>query len=802
MTSQKSSVKTFSNTFWYTVKNCLYVPAIVASVLIIVLAYITSLNFFTDGYVIDHFFEEKSVASEVKFILLDSGYNAEQELFVLHVIFALAAVILAVMIFKFINSKKTVNVWFGLGISKSKLFYAKLLGGVFLLGAMILLPAVLDLIVNIRLFGFSYELFMSWLYLTGGFIVYTLNIFLLFITVMCVAGTNVEGAVFGGILLFTPSLVYLEISEIMNTLTLGSEFSGSGDLFIRLIYYNPISFMANSTDFSSLMKSTENASFVWNMPPFFSVILWLCVTGVLAAAAGVLFKRRKTEIAGFWGSSKVMTFIISLDAGLSAFCIGVSSVKNERVASIITGLLAAAAVFLIADILLTFSKREWVKNLRMLPVQTVILAAVGTIFATGLFGYSSRMPELNGVKEIAITPVMYSGIMNVSNDNLFVEGYGEYPSYGYYDEWNSSLSLSTENDKLLAAEIHRMFIEADLIEPDNTDKEAPRSEQILYSPVTIEYTKENGSKLKRHYNYVPMSVFKAYEELNFGDWYKNAVKKQMTEPVSTKDSEQVKMGKSFFQNEDNAVYMASKYLDESYSLLRMTAEQRKQLLNAVANDLINTAADVKQKPLTEQTATLVFTRDSIKTMDAEEEAVYESDYYETDGDYYDYKYNISPYYYKTATAPNQPVPGGGVSRYFSDSTMMSVMITDKMQETIAFLMNNGFSELLSFDVDIVSARVLSRSGQAKPNGDAWYYLGGGYPPSIQFYGMFTYDRVAEYFPDSKVITDASAIEKLQKCSYGSYYTDEEVYYVCFEHSGGGYSIMCIPAKLMPKELAP
>lgn len=800
MTSQKYSVNTFSNTFWYTVKNCLYVPAIVATVLLIGVAFITS-SFFKDGYVIDQFFEEKSVANEVKFILLDAGYNAEQELFALHFIFALAAVILAVMIFKFLNSKKTVNVWFGLGISKAKLFYAKLLGGVFLLGSMILLPAVLDLIVNIRLFGFSYELFMSWLYLTGGFIVYTLNIFLLFITVMCVAGTNVEGVVFGGILLFTPSLVYLEISEIMNTLTLGSEFSGSGEnLFIRLIHYNPISFLANATDYSSLMKSGENAAYVWSMPPFFSVILWLCVTGALAAAAGALFKRRKTEIAGFWGSSKVMTFIISLDAGLAAFCVGVIFVRTQRTTSIITGLLAAAAVFLVADILLTFSKREWVKNLRMLPVQSAILAAVGTVFATGLFGYSARIPDLNGVKHITITPVVYSGFMNVSDDNIIVEGYGGFTSYSYYDDWNSLLPLSTENDKRLAAEIHRMFIEADLIEPDIIDSEVPRSEQILYSPVTIEYTKENGSKLKRHYNYVPMSVFKAYEELNFGDWYKDAVKRQMTEPVSAKDSEQVKMGKSFFQDEDNAVYLASKYLDNSYSLLRMTAEQRKNLLEAVAHDLINTSADVKQKPLTEQLATLVFTHDSIKVMDSEEGAYYESNYYETENDFYDYKYNTSQYFYLTSEAPVKPAPGDQVWRHFSDGSQVSVMITEKMTETIAFLMNNGFSELLSYDADIVSARVMSISGLAKSDSETWYFLGGGYPPVIHFNGTFTNERVYEYFSESKEITDTSVIGKLKKISYGSYYTDEEFYYVCYEHAGGGYSVMCIPAKLMPKEL--
>lgn len=802
MTSQKSSVNTFSNTFWYTVRNCLYAPAIVASVLLIGVMYLASYIGGTNEIVYDMYYGEKaaSVGSDIKFFLLGTGYSLEETLFALHFVFALAAVILAVTIFKFINSKKTVNVWFGMGISKSKLFYAKLLGGVFLLGSMILLPALVDLIVNVLLFGFSYELLMSWLYLACGFIVYTLNIFLLFITVMCVAGTSVEGVVFGIILLFTPSLVYLEISEIMNTLTLGSQFGGNGDdLFISLMHYNPITFLAEASDFGNLMKSTEEASFEWSTPPFFPVILWLCVTALLAAVSGALFKRRKTEIAGFWGSSKVMTFVISLDAGLSAFCIGVSTAKIGKAAAIITGLLAAAAVFLIADILLTLNKREWVKNLKMLPVQSAILAAVGTVFATGLFGYSARIPDLNGVKEIAVTPVTYNGIMDVLND-YYSYGLRGIPSYGYYDAWNSQLTLSTENDKRKAAEIHRMFIKADIIEPHNTDTVAPRQEQILYSPVTIEYTKENGSKLKRHYDYVPMSVFKSYGELNFGDWYKNAVKEQMTEPVSAKDSEQVKLNKSFYQNEDNAVYLASKYLDNSYSLLRMTAEQRKNLLEAVAHDLINTSADVKQKPLTEQLATLVFTHDSIKVMDSEEGAYYESNYYETEGDFYDYKYNTSQYFYLTSEAPVKPAPGDQVWRHFSDGSQVSVMITEKMTETIAFLMNNGFSELLSYDADIVSARVMSISGLAKSDSETWYFLGGGYPPVIHFNGTFTNERVYEYFSESKEITDTSVIGKLKKISYGSYYTDEEFYYVCYEHAGGGYSVMCIPAKLMPKEL--
>ncbi len=797
MTSRKSLAKPFSRTFWHTVKSCLYVPAIVASVLTVGVAYLNVYLRSTNilGYYSDE--DAITVARDVKFVLLGYGYgNEELTAIALHVALAAVAAMLAVMIFRFLNSKKTVNVWYSLGISKTSLFWSKLLGGVFLLGTMILLPAVLDLAVNIRLFGFSYELFMSWLYVMSGFMAYTLNVFLLLTAVMCFVGTSVEGVIFGGILLVTPTLLFAETATLMNTLTLGSEYNYNTQyIFTDTNRFNPLLILNDINSYSSLTKSGETATFVWSMPPFHVVALWLCVAVLLAVLAGVLFKRRKTEIAGFWGSSKAMTFVISLDACLAAFCVGVYAVKSDRINAILLGLAAAAVAFLVADILLTFNKREWVKNLKMLPVQAVLLAVVGTVFATGLFGYSTRIPELDTVKGITITPVAYSGIIKSVGGYSYIDDAVAIPSYSY-DSWYYNLPLTSDGDKRTVEKIHRQFIEADLIHSEIVGSEAPRSEQIFYSPVTIEYTKYDGSTLKRCYNYVPMSIYSTYKALNFGDWYKQMVKKYMAEPVLKTDSEDVVYNKAFYQSDNNAIYLVSKHLDQSYTMLTLTSEQRKQLLTAVANDLVNTEVDVKQKPLTEQLGTLVFTADSIKDINALKNGEKLIDIGKVTGDsYYDYAYTYSTYF---------PVleKGSVIKRYFSEGTTVSVMLTAQMTETMAFLEKNGLTGLLDFDVAVKSVRVLSREALTRVQPKIEYYYYDQYaqnPPGVQFNGMYS-DTSPATFDACKKITDKTLIEKLSTVSYNAYYTDEEVYYVCYELSGGGYSVMCIPAKLMPAEL--
>lgn len=797
MTSQKSLHNAFSKTFWHTVRGNMYLPAAIASLFVVGVASLAS--YLRSGRMAQEmsYFGENTAntSGNIKFSLIGSEYSSVEALLVIHILLAFAAVMLAVMIFKFVNSKKTVNVWFGLGISKTALFCAKMLGGVFLLCAMIFLPALLDLMVNVREFGFSYELFMSWLYVMSGFTAYTLNIFMLFTAVICVVGTNIEGVFFGGILLLTPTLVYYEISALMNALTLGSEFRGG--LVFRLKDFNPILFLLDTPNFSSLTKNSDEISFIWSMPPFLKVVMWLCAVILIAAAAGILFKKRKTEIAGFWGSSKPMTFIMSQNAALFAFCVTVKFTQASKAGAIIIGLIISAAVFLAFSVLLTLSKHEWIKNLRILPVQTAALAALGAVFATGLLGYSKRLPDLDAVKEIAITPIVNNNISSMSEYGYNPGAFGFSSADFYYMDY--VLNLSSDGDKRLASEIHRMFIEADIINPGEIKQEAPRSDDILYSPIKIEYTLKNGSKLKRCYNYVPMSIFKAYGELNFGDWYKDAVKKYLTEPVSIEDSEETNLNKLFFQDNDNAVYIVSKHFGKSFSMLRMTDDQRSRLLEAVANDLINSSADVKQKPLTRQLGVLTFTHDSIKDIDSpQEREAAENEYGEIIDGYKGYVYNRPLVYYDTENVEYD------VRDYFVNNTSTDIMITDEMTETLSFLVENGFSELLDFGKEIVSAQVYSMYELAAIDDAAfkYMYMGESYALNIQFNGKFWYGRLTEHFEGAHKITDPAAIETLETHSYSSYYTDDDVYFVCFEFSDKAHSIVCVPAKLMPEDFTP
>ena len=68
------------------------------------------------------------------------------------------SVLLGVMMFRFIASKKTVNVFYSLGITRKSLFVSKYLAGVLMLVVSVALPLLFNLILNFSYLGSSWQL--------------------------------------------------------------------------------------------------------------------------------------------------------------------------------------------------------------------------------------------------------------------------------------------------------------------------------------------------------------------------------------------------------------------------------------------------------------------------------------------------------------------------------------------------------------------------------------------------------------------------------------------------------------------
>ena len=79
------------------------------------------------------------------------------------------SVLLGVMMFRFIASKKTVNVFYSLGITRKSLFVSKYLAGVLMLVVSVALPLLFNLILNFSYLGSSWQLGAQRPIISGAF---------------------------------------------------------------------------------------------------------------------------------------------------------------------------------------------------------------------------------------------------------------------------------------------------------------------------------------------------------------------------------------------------------------------------------------------------------------------------------------------------------------------------------------------------------------------------------------------------------------------------------------------------------
>ena len=74
-------------------------------------------------------------------------------------------ILMGIAAFRFITGKKTVNVYYSLGIKRQKLFAAKYLSGLTLIAGSVLVPMVVSLIANIAVLGFNKFMLPAFFYL-------------------------------------------------------------------------------------------------------------------------------------------------------------------------------------------------------------------------------------------------------------------------------------------------------------------------------------------------------------------------------------------------------------------------------------------------------------------------------------------------------------------------------------------------------------------------------------------------------------------------------------------------------------
>lgn len=398
---------------------------------------------------------EKSANAKDTYKFFVYGLNETATLYIIFGVLGIISILVAVRLFSFICDKKTVNVFYSLGIKRSSLFISKYFAGAVLLCAANIIPVILSYAVNLIFLGASWQLSLVLLHLYCGFSVFSLICYSVAAVVFSSVGTVSEAVVYSVALLFAPTIIIFITDCIAGAFLPSSTYDIYVQSFSSMEYdytsgmslldatasYNPLLFFTEEAKVFSKGCITDGAVYLigtddnmeWHFPNIFIHFPWFTVAVAFGCLGALLFRRIKAENCGFLNTNKILSNLMIFELCFFGSCIMLSEMRwTETYIVLGIGALAAFGLYIIAEI---FLKRNFIKILKSLYKFAAHMAVIALIFgicATGAFGYSTYIPDKSKVASVEIAlPFSYSQITTKDstsgyNSDGFIRVYESY----------------------------------------------------------------------------------------------------------------------------------------------------------------------------------------------------------------------------------------------------------------------------------------------------------------------------------------------------------------------------------------
>lgn len=464
-------------------------------------------------------------------------------------------ILMGIAAFRFITGKKTVNVYYSLGIKRQKLFAAKYLSGLTLIAGSVLVPMVVSLIANIAVLGFNKFMLPAFFYLLLTMFSLVAVSYTMTALVFSAVGTVFEGILFSGVVLLTPEILFSSMEILIKKLVfgtpLGSVFSGdiwfgtAAHLTSQFAALNPLRYAAaglcaysQATADGKILDYDTGESVAWALPNFLTPALWVAVAGALFVLGMVVYKRRKAEIGGFIGKNRVLNFLIVFLVAFYGFVQTYNALEfNSKALAVLAGLLVFVVIYAALTLLLLRNLRQFAKNLYTLPIQIVLTAIIFTIFATGYFGAANRIPETSEIAYAKITTLYENDLLTSGTQNMYVAGNLKAPDVvpdGKYE---------TEKDINFIRDFHEKLVRIGRTEPTMLNE---GYNSVRPVSVRIVYVLKDGKEVKRNYYGVSDALLSELQNLDKSDYYQTQLNRIFNEPL-----EKVEMPKREGENYTN-----------------------------------------------------------------------------------------------------------------------------------------------------------------------------------------------------------------------------------------------------------
>lgn len=740
----------------------------------------------------------------------------------------IASAILGIMLFRFVTNKKTVNVYYSLGIKRSELYGAKLTAGAIMMLLAALLPLGVSTCLNLYYFGSSLVLWKVVAFYAVHYVVCVLAGLTIAAAVSSCVGTTVEAGGFTAVLIAFPSVATLCLNYTVPALLYGAPkgfyyhiyplvFGGISALSMSntvagkiiatldLLLLNRDNFAEYSCVYA--MDAQELKTFA--APSLTPYILWTVLIVCFAVFGLIMFNRRKAEICGFTGRSIVLNSVLSaiVTLGCATLLLGAAADNGfEHIsvtAAIAIIIVASFGIFLIIDTLLHLNIKSIKKDWKIGFIHAAVTAAILISISTGFFGYSSRLPEVDEVASISVTaPTALPGSYTLSQflgTHYNSMSMDQDLNYYYLAEYGSAIieDFTSKEDITAIRNFHKKLIDANTRSYVYSDDYSKRT---FNQSFMIKYKLKNGKEMIRYYSYMPLTLFpELYDAIGSSDNWSNKLKNELLN----------------IESESVIPVIFSQQMDEKF---------------AVEEDLTAGLAAAMYKDIVALGANKIYSSDKAQLgsiglqvvgdifSDDEEDVLYEEDgiIYAQDPHLYDGE--------EEELTRQEQVDMMWTNGEDSDTLRGAlgrtaiVPITEDMTNTITYLKAHGLYEKLIDTSPIVSARV-ARIDDATSNSGNYYWIGSisnpifnsfwedgtlrEYTPSASGEDNIIYDdeRTGMYMPESSTtVTDKATIDKLITNAYSYRFDLNGGYLVEFKRENGHRTIMLVPSDRVDMKL--
>lgn len=541
MTSRKSFQNNFGYAYRTGLRSNVLFPVINAGVLLFFFVLQPLLGVFRQTVTQDESGQFATIDLKKQYAFLFSSGLEYTRYFILAVLL-IAGVLTGIQAFRFITGKKTVNVYYSLGITRAKLFTAKYLSGLTLLGASVVIPMLGSLVLNIVYLGVNKYMLMAFLYETVGMFSLTAFAYTLTAAVFTTVGTVFEGGLFSSILLLFPEMLFTCLGILIQKLVVGApygfvfgsermELAGSFEPFNPLRYFSEGLYVYSTASAKHELTDYNSGNLIpWTAPSFLRPLLWLAFTAALFGLGVLLYKRRKAEIGGFIGTNKALNFIGIFIVAFFGFTEAYNILNGRGMAlAIAVGAAVFCVIYAILSLLLLRNFKQFVRDLVALPIQLAVTALIFVFFATGYFGAANRVPEAGDIS--------YARVSSVYADSVYKKQteYMRYSSYSYIGSSSFIQPTSTPFGKYESARdiefirsVHQKLVEAGRTEPQLLNDDYNGTRQIA---VQMEYVLKSGKVIRRAYYGVDEATLKELAKVCETDYYKSELENLFKSPL-------------------------------------------------------------------------------------------------------------------------------------------------------------------------------------------------------------------------------------------------------------------------------